>query len=731
MLSQAEFLNQQRIFVETFKYILKNLYSLESAGEKKQYKNYYDLNYFKNTIFFIFFYEYKIINIPKIKLVINRQYRNTDKSLRIFETFFQDIFTEIEKGIMKKYKSYNIFFKKKYKKTIYEYIGQLYLNQVERLKLLKKIKYNKPIKITVSDIEKNFAIELRDHQKKVIRYFLETDNRGLFLDHNVGSGKTLTSLAAAYVIRKKYGISIPITIITPTSVLNQFKKESEKIFGPELENINFSTHVKWITDYKNNETHCIGHILIVDEVHKFNNLNGIRSHYLRFASKDAFRILLLSATPIGNNYDELTGYLMMLSGHNYMGISGENLILTHFKINPDDEEEENEKTKKIKTGLTKKDYDKFKKELVQQINNIDNFDKPVLGELNKPNDLKCNFSFFNTSSSDYPRKKEHLVFLKMSENYQREYNIIESVSISYDMYKYIMYDLNVSKFFPERALKNFETKQQNRKDEYVSWEDLYELMQYSETGSYEFDSNIYTPSFLHNIRISSMSIQGESPKIKWTINHIKKRFKRKEKVLLYTNWISEAVKKIENELYNIPNIKFASITGSITKTQRSKIIKDFNEDKIDVMLISSAGAEGLDLKKTRSIVIIEPHWNRARIDQIIGRGVRYKSHEGLPEKDKLVDVYHLLIEKDYEYQNKMKAGRMEILKTITDNNNKNRFFKKKKQTKKETGLRLTADILLFYLSLTKNIKVNILNKLINYFSIENNPNCFKRNKTKY
>ena len=58
------------------------------------------------------------------------------------------------------------------------------------------------------------------------------------------------------------------------------------------------------------------------------------------------------------------------------------------------------------------------------------------------------------------------------------------------------------------------------------------------------------------------------------------------------------------------------------------------------MLLSSSGGEGLDLKNTRQIHIMEPHWNTSKIDQVIGRGIRYKSHESLPVAKRNVTVYY-------------------------------------------------------------------------------------------
>ena len=57
-----------------------------------------------------------------------------------------------------------------------------------------------------------------------------------------------------------------------------------------------------------------------------------------------------------------------------------------------------------------------------------------------------------------------------------------------------------------------------------------------------------------------------------------------------------------------------------------------------MLLVSSSGAEGLDLKGTKSIQLAEPHWNNSKIDQVIGRGIRYQSHAHLPAEERKVRV---------------------------------------------------------------------------------------------
>ena len=62
-------------------------------------------------------------------------------------------------------------------------------------------------------------------------------------------------------------------------------------------------------------------------------------------------------------------------------------------------------------------------------------------------------------------------------------------------------------------------------------------------------------------------------------------------------------------------------------------------EKVKVVIISRAGSEGLDFKNIRQIHILEPWYNLNRIDQILGRGVRNKSHCSLPFTKRTVEIF--------------------------------------------------------------------------------------------
>ena len=90
---------------------------------------------------------------------------------------------------------------------------------------------------------------------------------------------------------------------------------------------------------------------------------------------------------------------------------------------------------------------------------------------------------------------------------------------------------------------------------------------------------------------------------------------------------------------------FMVLSGSVAPSLRAEVIEIFNSAAnregavIRLLLLSSALAEGIDLKRIRQVHIMEPFWNYARIGQIKARAIRYLSHEDLPEDQRNVQVY--------------------------------------------------------------------------------------------
>lgn len=68
-------------------------------------------------------------------------------------------------------------------------------------------------------------------------------------------------------------------------------------------------------------------------------------------------------------------------------------------------------------------------------------------------------------------------------------------------------------------------------------------------------------------------------------------------------------------------------------------INNLYGEQIKVILITKAGSEGIDLKYIRQVHIMDPWYNMNRIEQIIGRAVRNYSHKDLPFEQRNVQIF--------------------------------------------------------------------------------------------
>lgn len=91
--------------------------------------------------------------------------------------------------------------------------------------------------------------------------------------------------------------------------------------------------------------------------------------------------------------------------------------------------------------------------------------------------------------------------------------------------------------------------------------------------------------------------------------------------------------------------RYIEFHGGIDKDIREMNKRLFNTkenkhgDVIKIIMISPAGAEGINLRNCRQVHIMEPYWNEVRIEQVIGRAIRQCHHSELPMDERTVDVF--------------------------------------------------------------------------------------------
>ena len=109
---------------------------------------------------------------------------------------------------------------------------------------------------------------------------------------------------------------------------------------------------------------------------------------------------------------------------------------------------------------------------------------------------------------------------------------------------------------------------------------------------------------------------------------------------LYTGTETSEEKEMLRHIYNG---EWDQIPESIS-IELNKIAKNNNMGEIiKVFMITSSGSEGINLRNTRYVHIMEPYWHPVRLEQVIGRARRICSHKALPLALQTVEVFVYLM----------------------------------------------------------------------------------------
>ena len=394
------------------------------------------------------------------------------------------------------------------------------------------------------------AADLKPHQERVVQFMMNSNERGMILFHTVGSGKTITAIAVARCLLKP---GLKIVVATPASVKKQFAAELDKLGIPDVaERTTFVTHQGLATQYRSIVDRKT--ILIIDEAHNFKNMDGVRTQAAINASHVAYKVLLLTATPVTNVAADLVPLIAM-----QQGVKAPALI------------------KKIGNHIRENKAD------------------PDLSP------FKCKFSYFITPMDvkNYPSFTEKYVTVDMDPAYYARYLRVQNSAI------------------PDEDADNALTSFRGKK----------------------------LKAFMNGIRRAVNRMGSvKSPKVQYAVDRTVADVADGKKVLIYSGFKESGVQLIQEELA-ARNIPALFIDGTQTLAQRTRDVQKYNSGEVRVLLITMAGAEGLDLKGTRTVLLTDPWWNVSKMEQIVGRAVRFQSHIALPKAERHVDVLYLVLKK--------------------------------------------------------------------------------------
>lgn len=396
---------------------------------------------------------------------------------------------------------------------------------------------------------------------------------GLVLAHQVGTGKTRTSIQVANALGK------PTEVIVPAALKDNYRKEIDK-WAPESEDNFHIQSQQGLAVNANKLNRSANSSLIVDEAHRARDPQSLLMKALQ--KSRANKRLLLSASPVYNHPADIAPLINLAANE---------------KVLPENKAQFSEKfigQKKVNPGL------------FGSLLGINPGEIEVLkntGELSKSLKKYVDYEPAHQDINSFPSSMEETVKIPMSDNQQ-------------DIYRTIM---NKAPFWMRWKVK---AGLPPNKGELTS-------LQAFLTGARQVANSDY--DFIRNKN------RVNAPKAQMAVNFLKQQIKQNPnyKGVVYSNYLGSGLAPYK-QLLEKNKIPYGEFSGELAPKLRNQMVRDYNADKLKALLISSAGAEGLDLKGTRVLQILEPHFNREKEKQVIGRAIRYKSHAALPEDQRNV-----------------------------------------------------------------------------------------------
>jgi superfamily II DNA or RNA helicase len=175
----------------------------------------------------------------------------------------------------------------------------------------------------------NKNIKLREHQIRIVEHLRK--HRGIIAINFPGSGKTLTSVTALNCILSDYP-GVKAIFVAPLSLVENFQKELVKFgLGPDTEaakRLNLKDRLKlyskesFFLESQKRKNLCKDAFLIADEAHNYRNAidmtaakpKGKVSANMIHCASQAFKVLLLTATPMKNRESDIINLISMVDG---------------------------------------------------------------------------------------------------------------------------------------------------------------------------------------------------------------------------------------------------------------------------------------------------------------------------------------------------------------------------------------------------------------------------------
>lgn len=184
---------------------------------------------------------------------------------------------------------------------------------------------------------------------------------------------------------------------------------------------------------------------------------------------------------------------------------------------------------------------------------------------------------------------------------------------------------------------------------------------------------------------------------------------KKPRFVLYTGTETAEEKEI---IRNIYNSNWGFVPGNITEQLKAIHENNYYGEVIKIIMITSSGAEGINLENTRFVHIVEPYWHMVRVDQVVGRARRICSHKNLPEELRTIKVF--LYMSKFSDKQKFSGENIKIMDADVSR------IKKTPSGSKLGTLAITTDETLFEIAVIKDRLTKQLLKSVKESSVDCN-----------
>ena len=440
----------------------------------------------------------------------------------------------------------------------------------------------------------------KPHQVEAVKRLEENDGK-MIMVHAMGTGKTLTSIYGFEKMRNQ-GKANKAIVITPAGLRNNFFDsivrftKSKAVIANQPDKIdpnaqyNVVSYETFRKDPKGIMAKAGADTMIVDEYHRVRN-SGASTHKALFEGRqEAKNFIGLTASFINNKPSEIAPLL---------ALSENNPNLTEPEFN----------AKFVRTiGAIKSFTGSTKKQL--GLKNAPEFVKAVYP--------KVDFvATEDVAGNDMPKKQVKEVPVPMSDE------------------QYKLYQLSLNKLGPI-------SEYIERRDPNISVRDTERI--FTQIGQARQIANSVG---MGRKDITPEQAAERTPKVRQIIADTVKHLADKpdNNVVLYTNLVNGGVDVLNAGLRKA-GIDHALFIGkgtevngtNVTETTRQEGVNEFKEGKKRVIVISGAGAEGLDLKNATAFYALDGHFNPERVLQAEARARRLGGQAHRPPEQRIVDV---------------------------------------------------------------------------------------------